>query len=1292
MADARTVSIVPLNGANYPTWKVQCRMALIRDGLWGIVAGTEVPPPETNADKYAKYMARRDRALAIIVLAVDPSLLYLIGDPENPKTVWEKLSGQFQKKTWANKLSLRKKLFTMKLSDSGSMREYIKRMTEAFDELAVVADPVSDEDKVVYLLAGLPENYDVLVTALESGSDTVPALENVTERLLREEQKLKDREDADDGKKLLVAAGRKKFTCHYCKKPGHFKKDCWKFAQAQSGEKDGRQRNPSRQSKKGQQSSHNAMVIGNALVARSRNDWIVDSGATSHMCNDRSMFMDLKQAETDEKVVLGDGNSLKVAGEGTIDMDMLLDDGVTRGCALNRVLYVPELAYNLVSVSRAAESGKTVHFDDSGCEFRDQHGEVIALGARQGSLYYLKFARKSQANLAQSENKERLWHRRFGHLNEQSMQKLVRRKLVNHLDYDTSGKIGVCEACIGGKQCKNSFKPSETATSMPLELVHSDVCGKMGQKSIGGAEYFLTLLDDKTHYAWVYPLKTKDQVFERFKEWQAEVENFTGMKIKALRTDNGGEYTSKAFQAHLKACGIRHELTIPKTPEQNGVAERLNRTLVETTRAMLLDANLPHKFWAEAVSTAVYLRNRSPSSAVVGTTPHQAWYGQKPRVEHLRVFGCTAFVHIPKDERGKLDSKTRKCILLGYGSVQKGYRVFDHLTQKTSYSRNVKFDERESGGSPIEEEESAQRPLTLEPADESESDQDESGEEGTDRSENSPAVTETPLRRSTRERRPVDYYGLPQAHLTIHSEPTTYDEAINCPEKAKWKNAMGKEMQSLKANGVWELTTLPPGKKAISCKWVYKVKTNSDGSIERYKARLVARGFDQKFGSDYDETFCPVIRMESLRTLTALSTQRGLKLHHVDIDTAFLNGTLEEEVYMEQPMGYEEGKEEHLVCRLKKSIYGLKQSSRCWNTALDAHLKDMGFTQLKSDPCIYVSGEGEDTFYIGVYVDDLALAGKNEAHMKCVKEELSSKFDIKDLGELKYFLGMSVVQDQEKKETWLGQPAHTARLLTKMGMSDCKPVKTPTDPSHHLVKATEAEETLDQRLYQSLVGSLMYLATCTRPDIAYAVATLARFSSKPNQAHWVAAKRVLRYLKGTSNLGILFRGSEPGSCVAYADADWAGDVEDRKSTSGYMFLIAGGPVSWRSKKQDTVALSTAEAEYVALSSATQECVWMRRLNSELGNPPEGPTTILEDNQSCIAMARNPQFHGRAKHIDIKHHFVREQLSSGKIELQYCPTHEMVADMLTKGLAQQQFCYLREKAGVVPLRDSERTEP
>ena len=359
----------------------------------------------------------------------------------------------------------------------------------------------------------------------------MPALEVVTERLLNEEQKLRDREEGDDSRKLLVAKSKKQFTCHYCKKPGHYKKDCRKFAQAQSWEKGGKQRNPSRQPKGGE-----AMLIGTALVVKSRSDWIVDSGATSHMCNDQTMFTELRQLGSDDKVMLGDGSTLQATEEGTVDVDMVLSDGTRRGCALKKVLYVPGLAYNLVSVSKAADAGKTVHFDDSVCEFQNESGEVIAVGAREGSLFNQKVTRKSResVSVAHNQNKKRLWHRRLGHLNEQSMKRLVDKDLVNQLDYDMSGEVGVCEACIGGKQCKNGFKSSQTVTSVTLELVHSDVCGKMGQKSA------VTFVDDYTHYTWVYPFKTKDQVFEMFKEWQAEVENFKGLRVKTLRTDNGG--------------------------------------------------------------------------------------------------------------------------------------------------------------------------------------------------------------------------------------------------------------------------------------------------------------------------------------------------------------------------------------------------------------------------------------------------------------------------------------------------------------------------------------------------------------------------------------------------------------------------------------------------------------------------------------------------------------------------------------------------------------------------------
>jgi hypothetical protein len=495
---------------------------------------------------------------------------------------------------------------------------------------------------------------------------------------------------------------------------------------------------------------------------------------------------------------------------------------------------------------------------------------------------------------------------------------------------------------------------------------------------------------------------------------------------------------------------------------------------------------------------------------------------------------------------------------------------------------------------------------------------------------------------------------------------------------------MEKEMKSLKDNEVWELVELPEGRKAVGSKWVYKVKTDADGSIERYKARLVAQGFSQKYGTDYDETFCPVVRLESFRTIVALAVQNGLILHQLEVDvtTAFLNGELEEVVYMRQPQGFIAEGQEHLVCKLKKCIYGLKQSPRCWNTALHNQLTTMEFVQADSDPCVYRDSGGE-TFFIGVYVDDIILAGESEKRMKEVKDTLTKKFDIKDMGELHYFLGMKIQLDKTG-DVWIGQPAYAESLLRKFGMSEAKPVSTPVDTSMKFIQAAEDEQCIDQQVYQSAIGSLLYLSVATRPDITFAVSNMARFSSKPTTQHRTGVKRIMRYLQGTINHGILYTKLGSRECIGFSDADWAGDLDNRRSTSGYLFQISGGPVSWRSKKQSSVALSTAEAEYVALASSAQEAIWMRQLTTELGSAPTDATTIFEDNQSAISMASNPQFHGRAKHISIKYHFIRESVSDGMVKLRYCPTNEMIADMLTKGLSKEQFEKLRNMAGIIAM--------
>ena len=1303
MAEVKTTVIVPLKGANYSTWQVQCRMALVRDGLWGIVNGTETEPTD-GGDLRSKFLTRRDRALATIVLAVDPSLLYLIGDPEDPVVVWKKLQNQFQKKTWANKLALRRRLHSLQLRSGESVQAHVKSMTELFTELAIVGDAIEENDRVVYLLASLPDSFSTLVTALESNED-VPKMEVVTERLLHFERKQKEKSGSDSSdERAMVMKRQFKGTrpqCHYCKKYGHVLKNCFERIKAEDKTKQGGSGSETAKGKK-PKANRVGLLTCHVLGAKATHEWIVDSGATCHICNSKELFTEFRPLSVSQKVTLGDGRTLEAIGTGAVEVKLKQSDGEYRVGRLGEVLHVPTLAYNLLSVAKSTEAGNVINFSETKGEVVNGQGEVVATASKAGSLYYLDCEPLNSQQInstSHDQANEDLWHQRFGHLGERNLSKLKKDGLVHNFQYDVAKKLKLCESCVAGKIHRSPFPKTghERATEL-LGLVHSDVCGRIGSPSLGGAEYFVTFVDDKSHYVWIYPIKHKHEVFQKFMEWKSYVENATNHKVKKFRTDNGGEYKSTEFENFLKKEGIEHQYTIPKTPEQNGVSERINRTLVEKVRSMLADSTLPHKFWAEGLSTAAYLLNRSPTKALDDKTPFEAWNGKKPGVKHLRVFGSLAYIHIPKDERKKLDPKAKKCIFLGYGTTRKGYRLYDRQTSTIVHSRDVVCDESSKGWESEGEKQVIQvenfveeEPDVLEEESEAEAVEPEGQDTEEARSETEPEEDRTSeperenstgvtasRRNPTREsRRMPDYLG--NWAFTVTEEPNSVKEAVSCPEKKHWETAMQKEMNSMYSNDVWDLVELPENREAVGSKWVFKKKTKADGSIERFKARLVAQGFSQKQGLDYDETFSPVIRFESVRSLVAVATQKQLKLHQMDITAAFLNGHLEEEVFMKQPEGFVVQGKEHLVCRLKQSLYGLKQSPRCWNSTLDTHLKSMGYVPSTNDPCIYTSSEGELSI-IGVYVDDLVIAAESSERIKQVKEALARKFDVKDLGELHYFLGVQVIQDQGKGTVWIGQPTYTKSILQKYGMSEAKPVKTPVDVNSKLLKTEEESELADQRLYQSAVGSLLYLSTKSRPDIAFAVGNVARYCSKPTKSHWIAVKRIFRYLRGTIQFGLLYS-KEDGTLIGYSDADWGGDCNDYKSTTGYLFQMGGAAVSWKSKKQSCVALSTAEAEYMALSSAAQEAVWLRELNSDLGNPQSQPILMYEDNQSAIAMARNPQSHGRSKHINIRYHFIREQVSDDKICLKYCPTEDMIADFLTKGVGPEKFARLRKLCGM-----------
>ena len=701
--EVKSVTITPLTGSNYSTWKVQCRMALMKDCLWSIVSGEE-PPPAEGTEGYVKYVIRRNRALAIIVLSVDTSLLYLLGDPEDPVIVWNKLADQFQKKTWANKLSLRRRLNNLQLKEGNSISSHIKTMTEIFHDLAVIGAPMDEEDQVVTLLASLPDCFNTLVTALEA-NDNVPKMEIATERLLHEERKINDRgQTSTPSTEKLLNAKSKGPRCHHCKKLGHIKRNCRFLNQNYQPSNQGRfntikykannaETRPMNSDGIEKESMYHALPAGN--ITENSNAWIVDSGASCHMCHNKGMFTNFTNLKKEIEVALGDGRLMKATGIGVILLKMRINGNTTEICKLSDVLYVPDLTINLLSVSKVVNAGNVTLFTETGCKIINRNQQVIARAYKVGNLYYINYVEDTYiVSVSGSQDKKNLWHLRYGHLGQQNLKKLAIGKMVLGFDFNIDGSIDFCDSCVYGKHHRMQFpKKSENRSSKPLELIHSDVCGKMNSVSLGGAEYFLSFVDDKTRYVWFYVIKSKDQVFDIFKEFRIFVENTFDFKIKTIRTDNGGEYCSTKFKDYLTNSGIRHELTVPKNPEQNGVSERLNRTLVEMIRSMLTNANLPQYFWAEALSTAVYLRNRSPTNSVQGMTPFESLMGRKPDVGNLRVFGCTAYAHIPKDERHKLDPKARKCIFLGYGLTTKAYRLYDLDKKKIIYSRDVIFNE-----------------------------------------------------------------------------------------------------------------------------------------------------------------------------------------------------------------------------------------------------------------------------------------------------------------------------------------------------------------------------------------------------------------------------------------------------------------------------------------------------------------------------------------------------------------------------------------------------------------------
>jgi hypothetical protein len=1072
---------VPLfDGTNFSNWKFRMEALLDEKDLLELVTelySAKVVIQEGDTEQVKKE--KRDRLVELrkndkkcksqIIQRIADSHLEYVKDAETAYEMWSTLQTTFERKSMASQVLLRKKLLTMKFNvGTDSMNTHFLKFDGTIRELKSAGASLEQSDVVCHLLLTMPPEYDTVVTAIETLASEELTISFVKNRLLDEESKrLGSRQEK--GKEASTSSafvaptrnkkfdGRSKLKCFNCGIIGHKKSEC---------------RKPKSKTEAKICEVNTELCFAGFAQGEADSSWYLDSGCTEHLAKSSNSLKNVRPLEKPIQIRSAKSGTFLTAKEmGDIPVETVIGEQ-TKRITIKNVLVVPNLEFNLLSVRRLEMNGLKIIFENgNGNIFKND--ELVAVAHRKEKLYELAFKLpdvECAAVASSTTDTAELWHKRLGHIGRTGLEKV--KDLVDGMEVNLPKNSCICPVCVEGKQTKLPHVQLRTRAQRPLQLVHSDLMGPIQNEAYNEKQYILTFIDDYTHFVVVYLLETKSEVFKYFKQYEAMVNSHFERRISRLRCDNGREYLSNDMTKYLKSRGIQHELTIRYTPQQNGVAERMNRTLMERARCMLLGSKLEKCLWTEAILTAAYLVNRSPTSSLKDQVPAELWYGEKPNLNKLKIFGCVAYLRLPNEIlKSKLDSRTKTCYMVGY--CPNGYRLWCPQEKRIICGRDIVFDETKF------------------------------------------AIKEPSFYRSEQveEEQAEEDYDISMIALgaCVENVPVTYQELEGRPDEEDWQRAMNEEMTALRENETWTLEELPKGKKAIDCKWVFKIKRDETGNLDKYKARLVVKGCSQRPGIDYGETYAPVARLTTVKTLLSVINHKGLVAEQLDVKNAFLHGHIGEEIYMKPPPGLNAAS--NLVCKLKKSLYGLKQAPRAWNSRFDTFMEKLMFERSKNDKCLYV---------------------------------------------------------------------------------------------------------------QKTNGNEIYL-------------------------------------------------------VLYADSDWAGGT-DRRSTSGFLIEVFGATVCWATKKQTTVALSSTEAEYVALATATTELLWLINLAKDLSIDIQEPVVIYEDNQSCIHTLRKWE-HQRLKHVDVKYNFLRDLYQEKKIDVRYIQSEDQKADILTKPLGMNQFDKLRAEIGV-----------
>jgi len=1332
-----------LTTTNYTVWAIRMKVLLKVHKVWEVVEN-ETVEPEKN-----------DMATALIFQSIPEAFILQVGELGTAKQVWDAIRTRnvgAERVREARLQTLMSDFDRLKMKETDTIDDFVGKLSEISSKSAALGETMEESKLVKKFLKSLPrKKYIHIVASLEQILDLkTTTFEDIIGRLKTYEERVCEEEDdnQENQSKLMYAnmenqhnrenyggyrgrgrGGRynnrgrgrgrsywepldmSRITCFRCDKTGHFASVCpdrlLKLQEAT-------------ESKAEETHEADGLLMHEIVYLNEKNVrpkefesgkdgdriWYLDNGASNHMTGNRSFFYEIDETITG-KVRFGDDSRIDIRGKG----DILFITQNEEKKVLADVYFIPDLKSNIISLGQATEAGCDVRMKDSYLTLHDKSGNLIVRANRAKNRLYKVIMEIDESICFQleSQSDSRKLHARLGHIGFNVMKVMMSKDLVSGLPKIKLEKE-TCSSCLLGKQARAPFpKATSYRASKLLELVHGDLCGPISPSTAGKKRYVFVLIDDHSRYMWSILLIEKGEAFDKFRRFKASVEHETGASIKTLRTDRGGEFTSTEFQSFCEVAGIQRHLTAPYTPQQNGVVERRNRTLLEMTRSILKHMGVPNYLWGEAIRHSTYLINRVATKALNSQTPYEVFKGRKPDINHVRVFGCIGYTKIDTHNVKKLDDRSRTLVHLGTEPGSKAYRMFDPTSKRIIVSRDVVFDEDKSwkwnkqnteeneqpgnfkvtfgdfGNQGLEQRQEETENISHTDEGNETTNIDEQEEQASSISEDDEdnEMEHTEPRRSTRvSKRPGyldDYICLAEEEgerllLLLNEEPWDFKEAM---EDKVWRDACEDEIKSIVKNNTWSLVDLPVGAKAIGLKWIFKLKRNADGSISKHKSRLVAKGYIQRHGVDFDEVFAPVARIETIRFIIALAASNGWEIHHLDVKTAFLHGDLKEDVYVNQPEGFEIKGSEGKVYKLHKALYGLRQAPRAWNEKLNQVLESLKFTRCSKEPSLYRKGVKDQKLLVAVYVDDLLVTGSNVSMIYEFKEEMSANFEMSDLGLLTYYLGIEVSQGEDGIR--LSQERYAKKILSQTGMGECNAVLTPMEFGLKLSIASD-EQSIDEKEYRRNIGCLRYLLH-SRPDLAFCVGMLSRYMHDPKKSHGAALKQILRYLKGTTSLGFHFKRTSKTELMGYSDSSHNIDEDDGRSTTAQIFYLNTCPLTWCSQKQGTVALSSCEAEFMASTEAAKQAIWLQELLEEVSEKPCNKVMIRLDNKSAIALTKNPVFHGRSKHIHKRYHFIRECIENNLVDVQHIPGSEQKADILTKALGRIKFKEMRDLVGM-----------